>query len=189
MLLDSYQGKILVSQPKCDAHFFKESCVLIAKHSQQGAWGVTLNKPIKNMDCDLKDVLEHIGMENPMNINAPLYAGGPVEKSRVCLLHSNDWSSSSTIEITKDVSITTDISVLAALVQGQGPSKFKIFCGLSTWVNGQLEGEMKGAEPWSPQHRWLTDPVSEHNVFDIDDNSLWPSLLSEAVTLEVKEWF
>jgi putative transcriptional regulator len=128
-------------------------------------------------------------MENPMNINAPLYAGGPVEKTRVCLVHSNDWSSASTIEITKDVSITTDISVLAALVQGQGPSKFKIFCGISTWVTGQLEGEMKGVEPWLPQHRWLTAPADEHNVFDIDDQELWPALLAQAVTLEVKEWF
>lgn len=186
---NNYRGQILVSQPKCDSLFFKDSCILIARHSPQGAWGVAINKPITSVECDLKDILQHIGIENPMNINSNLYAGGPVERSRVCLIHSSDWSSNSTLEITKEVSITTDLSVLTALVQGQGPSKFKACCGLSVWGPGQLEGEMSGKEPWTPKHRWLLAPATENNVFDIADNDIWMSTLTEAVNLEVKEWF
>lgn len=189
MVLDNYQGRILVAQPKCDSFFFKESCVLIARHTAKGAWGVALNKPVTAIDCDLKDILNHIGIENTLNINAPIYAGGPVHTNQVCLIHSNDWASNSTLEITDDVSITTDISVLTALVAGQGPSKFRVVCGLCGWGPGQLEGEMKGQAPWTKKHRWLTVPADDQRVFDSDDRELWSKLLADAVSLEVKEWF
>ncbi len=189
MLLDNYQGRIIIAQPKCDSHFFKESCVLVARHTAKGAWGVALNKPAVSLNCDLKDVFEHIGIENTMNVNAPLYLGGPVHTNQVCLVHSNDWASNSTVEITNDISITMDISVLTALVAGQGPSKFKAFCGVSGWGPSQLEGEMKGEAPWTMKNRWLTVAATEDKVFDLDDREAWSTLLSEAVSLEVKEIF
>ena len=189
MVLDSYQGNILVSQPKNEDKFFKDSCVLIIRHDHRGAWGVTVNKPLSLLNCDLSDILDHVGLENTMGINAPVYAGGPVEKSRICILHSKDWSSASTLEITKDISITYDLSILAALVGGHGPSKFKVCCGVSAWGPSQLEGEMSGQEPWTPRHMWLVTPATEENIFDVDHDALWSISLTEAVNLEVKEWF
>lgn len=189
MLLNKYQGRILVSQPKCQSTFFRETAVLTIKHNNKGAWGVIINKPIPDLSCDLADILEHIGIENAMGINAPLYVGGPIERSRVCIVHSTDWASTSTIEITPDLSVTTDISILTALAGGQGPSQYRAFCGLSSWGPGQLEGEMSGEEPWTPNHRWLDLPADCQSVLEMDPAEQWSSLLQRAVELEVKEWF
>lgn len=185
----NYQGKLLIAQPKCESAFFKESVILVVKHSNNGAWGVMLNKPIPDKSCDLADIYNHIGMDNPTGVTAPLYVGGPVERSRVCIIHSTDWASSSTIKVTEDVAVTTDISVLAAISIGQGPEKFRACCGISSWAMGQLEGEMSGREPWNHLHKWLDTKADAETVFDLEHTEQWSQLIVRAVRLEVGHWF
>lgn len=189
MLLENYKGRLLISQPRNKSNFFEESVVLICNHSPRGSWGITINKLIKDDSFSLADILEHVGMENSNYINAPVYAGGPVERQRVCIVHTSDWASASTIEVTPEISVTTDISILASLVRGHGPEVFRVISGISAWAPGQLEGEMKGEEPWKQEHRWLTCPATMQNVFEFDWQSQWAHCLAEAVNLEVKEWF
>ena len=185
----NYQGKFLISQPKCESKFFEESVVLIADDSVQGAWGIIINKLVPDPDSDLADVIKHVGMDNPYNINGPLYMGGPVERNRVCILHTNDWSSENTVQVTPDLYITTDISILAAIAGGQGPKDYKVFCGLSSWAPEQLKGEMQGIPPWTQKHRWLTVDAASEAVFNLDHTEQWGILIMRAVELEVKEWF
>jgi putative transcriptional regulator len=185
----NYQGMVLVSQPNTNNVFFKDTCVVIARHSEIGAWGVAINKPISATDYDLRDVFTYLKIQNPMGINSMLYAGGPVERNKICLIHTSDWSAESTLKVTEDISITPDSSILSALACGQGPAKFKVCCGLCVWRAGQLEGEMKGAYPWTPAHRWLSAPASIQGTFDVNDNHIWLNSLKAAVDIEVKEWF
>lgn len=189
MLLDNYQGRLLIAPPKLQSGFFEKGVVLMVKHSDKGAWGVLLNRPIASSKCDLADIFDHVGMDNSYGVNAPLYVGGPVSRSRVCIIHSNDWCSASTIEITPELSLTTDISVLSALASFAGPSKFKVYTGVSAWSAGQLEGEMLGEAPWTPVHSWLSCPASENIVLDMDGEDQWTYSLAAAVTQEVKELF
>jgi len=189
MLLNNYKGRLLIAQPKCDSNFFKESVVLITRHNSYGAWGIIINKPVPDPSCDLIDVFEHVGMENAVGANAPLYVGGPIERNRICLVHSNDWASNSTLEISPELSVTTDISILAAISEGIGPSRYRACCGVSSWGPNQLEGEMKGQDPWTLKHRWLEVQGTEKNVFETEPSLQWNTLLTQAVELEVKEWF
>jgi|LauGreDrversion4_2_1035121.scaffolds.fasta_scaffold22182_2 putative transcriptional regulator len=189
MLLENYKGRLLIAQPKNKGNIFEEGVVLMVNHTQRGSWGLMINRPIQDKDFCLADILEHVGMENSNYINAPLYVGGPVEKQRVCIVHSNDWASSTTVEITPTISVTTDISILAALCDTHGPEKYRVVCGVSAWAPGQLEGEMKGEEPWTTQHQWLTLPATDEFVFDLEPEAQWAHCLAGAVHLEVKEWF
>lgn len=189
MLLDNYKGRLLIAQPKCDSDFFKEGVVLMVKHTGNGAWGVMLNKVIPDPDCNLADIIKHVGMENAMGVNAPLYIGGPIERSRVCLIHSNDWSSASTIDLGNGLAVTTDISILAAIAGGWGPSQYRACCGISSWGPGQLEGEMSGKEPWTPKHQWLDLAANKELVFDLEPFAQWSTMLEQAVEDKVKAWF
>ena len=189
MLLDSYRGQLLVAQPKCVSSFFKETVVLVVRHGPQGAWGVIVNQQIPDRDCCLADILKHVGMSNDFGIDAPLYVGGPLERNRVAIVHSSDWASASTLEITEDLSVTTDLSILAALAGGQGPANFRACCGISSWAPGQLEGEMRGEEPWSQSHRWLNVPATHDKIFNVPHELQWQTNLAEAITQDVKEWF
>ena len=161
----------------------------MVSHSSRGAWGIMLNKQLPKHDCCLADIIEYIDMDNPFHVDSPVYLGGPVERGRVCVIHSSDWSSASTQEIVPGISITTDISILSAIAGQEGPEKYRLASGLSAWSAGQLDGEMKGVEPWTPTHRWLTVPATVENVLDLDGVDQWQFALKEAVSLEVKELF
>jgi len=189
MLLDSYQGQLLIAQPKCQSDFFKESVVLVAKHSSQGAWGLMLNKPLPIADFDFAELLDHTGVENPLKVNSPMFIGGPLERGRVCILHTSDYSSSSTREIVPGLSISVDMNILAAIAGGEGPKDFRAYTGISGWSAGQLDGEMRGEAPWTQQHKWLSIPANYENVMEIDHEVQWNACLEAAVRLEVREFF
>lgn len=161
----------------------------MVKHGSQGAWGVMINKQLPTEECSMQDILEHVGMENPHGINAPVYLGGPVERGRICVLHSDEWSSVSTQSVCPGVGITTDISVLSALVDLKGPAQWRMFSGLSVWAAGQLDGEMRGEEPWTPLHKWLSLGSDQDLIFQFEGDDQWQHCLHLAVDQEVKELF
>jgi putative transcriptional regulator len=189
MLLDNYQGRLIISQPRCRSEIFSQGVVLIIRHSSNGAWGVMLNKPISSEEVSIADILEHVGMENPHGVHAPLHVGGPVERGRICVIHSDEWRSSTTQQICTGISVTTDISVLSAIVALEGPAQYRIFSGLSVWGAGQLDGEMRGKEPWTPLHQWLSIPADVDTIFQFDTDDQWQHSLALAVDQEVKELF
>jgi putative transcriptional regulator len=189
MLLDNYQGRLLISQPRCRSEIFSQGVVLIVKHSSNGAWGIMLNKPVDPEVCSMADIIEHVGMDNLNGVDAPVHVGGPVERGRVCVLHSTDWSSASTQSVCDRVSVTTDISVLTAIAALEGPAQYRIFSGLSVWGAGQLDGEMRGKEPWTPLHQWLSIPADIDTIFQFDTDDQWQHALALAVDQEVNELF
>lgn len=184
----NYTGKLLIAQPRCVSSFFTETVTLLVSHAHHGSWGLILNKKFDGDAMTLNDLLDSVGIERHKNFTDPLYIGGPVERSKVAVLHSSEWFSHSTQPITDNISMTNDISILAAISRGEGPDQYRIICGLSAWGAGQLEGEMSGQEPWTPQHRWLTAPATSE-IFESNGRELWNRSLQTAVNLEVKEWF
>ena len=189
MLLDNYQGRLLISQPKCQSEIFSQGVVLVVKHSTNGAWGLLLNRQLPHPECSLIDIVEHIGMENPNHVDAPVYLGGPVERGRICVLHTDDWTGHSSQSVAPGLSITTDISVLSAIMMFNGPAQYRVMAGLSAWGSGQLDGEMRGTEPWTPLHKWLSIPADPETIFQFDAEDQWKQALALAVNQEVKELF
>ena len=64
-------GKVLVSEPFMDDYYFKRSVILLADHSEEGSFGIIVNKPIH---IQLADVITDI-----KGFNASVYLGGPVK--------------------------------------------------------------------------------------------------------------
>jgi len=149
-------GQILVSQPKNMDHYFSKNVVLIAQHNLTGAWGVVVNRPSKTVT--IQTIMEAVGIE--YQGTELVYIGGPVESTRVHVIHTLDWTSPSTLKITKDIGITGDVSILSAISQGEGPKLYRAGVGLAVWSAGQLEGEQSGLDPWTASHRWLTAPAT-----------------------------
>jgi putative transcriptional regulator len=187
--MENYQGQLLVAQPKCVTNFFARSTILIVRHTDQGAWGVITNRVFNKMESGLEVVMNQTGIDYVSEHNEPLYVGGPVETNRIHVVHSMDWSSASTIMITSDLGVTSDVSVLAAIAGGQGPEHFRVAVGMCGWGPGQLEGEMVGMPPWLPEHRWLHAPATLANVFDFDESFQWQNAIQEAAKETTKAWF
>lgn len=182
-----YQSQILVAQPKNRSPIFHHSCVVVTRHDHQGAMGFVFNKRMDRDFC-LGDVVRSVGIDTNSNLQDPIYMGGPLEQSKVFVLHSTDWRGPTTTMITQELAYTIDISILLALSRGQGPRQYRAVCGLSSWFAGQLEGEQSGQHPWRAEHRWLTCAATADLIFDSTDHDQWHHCLDRAVSQEVSAW-
>lgn len=177
-------GKILVSHPKCEDPYFSKSVILLAKHGSQGAWGLMVNKQTTNLS--LGTIMQAVGI-NSIKTDK-VYVGGPVDTHRVFIVHSLDWQSSNTIQITKDIGITNELQILAAIDRNQGPSLFRTCIGQCGWGSGQLDGEYQGEHPWKPQNRWLAAPATIESVFSLSNEEQWQRGIEQVAQHTVSSW-
>jgi putative transcriptional regulator len=178
-------GKILVSQPLHQEGHFAKSAVLIAQHSKSGAWGVVINKAAKTVN--MQNIMSAAGIE--YDGDETIYMGGPVEPTRVHVIHTLDWFSPSTLKITDEIGITGDISILAAISAGQGPTLFRTGVGLAVWAAGQLDGEQRGEDPWTKKHQWLTTDATVDLCLTGSGEEQWQRSINESVNQRIATLF
>lgn len=178
-------GKLLIAQPKNQEGHFAKTVVLVAQHSMNGAWGVVVNRTARSLT--MSSIMKAAGIDSKSD--EPIYVGGPVEPTRVHVVHSMDWSSSGTLRITDDIGITGDLSVLAAIAANEGPQFYKAGVGLAVWSPGQLDGEMSGEEPWTPKHQWLTIDSSISLALTGNGDEQWQRAINACVNHRVSELF
>ena len=149
----------LVAMPGMADPNFGGSVVYIADHSERGALGLLINRP---MDLDLNGLLERIDLvpQDPAGGNGPVFYGGPVQTERGFVLHRPLGSWSSTMKVTEDVGLTSSKDVLEAVAAGQGPERLLVTLGYSGWGPGQLEEEIA-------RNAWLTTPADAELLFEV----------------------
>ena len=149
--------------------YFAKSLVYIAEHSDQGALGVIVNRPI---DMDLTTFFQKIDV--PFGSGAlarlPVFFGGPVQTDRGFVLHRPLGSWQSTLVVNQEIGLTTSRDVLVSVGQVGRPSDMLITLGYSGWGAGQLEHELA-------QNAWLTVSASSHILFELPYEEKLPSAL------------
>jgi putative transcriptional regulator len=125
----------------------------MCEHTEKGALGLVINKPI---DITLKSLFEKVELtlDRPDLAEAPVYFGGPVQTERGFVLHERldgdegeGGHYNSSLQIPGGLEMTTSKDVLEALSNGAGPKKVLVTLGYSGWAAGQLEEEM-GRNGW-----------------------------------------
>ncbi len=82
--MTSLQGYFLIASPHLSDTNFRRSVVLLLKHSDEGAFGLVLNRPTDSL---LSEVWELIS-ESPCKLGEAIHIGGPVG-GPLMALHSN----------------------------------------------------------------------------------------------------
>lgn len=149
----------LIAMPSMADPYFSRTLTLICEHSEKGAIGLVVNKPIDvsvgnlfdQVNIDLQD--EALRLEN-------VYFGGPVLIDRGFVLHQplGEWNS--TLKIDDDTGLTTSKDILEAMAAGTGPSRQMVTLGYAGWAPGQLEDEIK-------RNGWLTVAAQAQLIFDL----------------------
>ena len=178
-------GKIIIAPPHHLEGHFSKSVVLIAQHSMSGAWGVMVNRRSKTVD--MRAIMNAAGIE--YRGSEEIFLGGPVEPTRVHVIHTLDWTSSSTLKITDNIGITGDISVLAAISQGEGPMLYRAGVGLAVWSAGQLDGEMSGKEPWTKEHQWLLTDATPELCLTGAGEEQWQRAIDDCINHRISNLF
>ena len=163
-------GQILIAMPGMGDPRFDHSVILVCAHSDAGAMGLIINKPVPDLSFDsLIDQLSIPKGEAGREIR--VHQGGPVERSRGFVLHSRDWQAGkATMQIAGQYGMTATLDILEALAKGAGPASALLALGYSGWGPGQLEAEIG-------RNDWLTAEASAELIFSPDDGGKWSGAL------------
>jgi len=165
-------GQILIAMPGMADPRFERSVVLLCAHSDEGAMGLIVNKPLEELS--FSGLLGHLNI--PLGAEGRdirVHFGGPVERGRGFVLHSSDWErggAEGTMKVPGGLEMTATINILEALASGGGPGKALLALGYSGWGPGQLEAEIA-------RNDWLTCDAPEALLFAPDDGAKWSAAL------------
>jgi putative transcriptional regulator len=161
--MKSLQGHLLVASPQLTHSMFSQTVVLLLHHSDQGAFGLVLNRPIEQTVAQLWSKVS----DQPAPSEQRLHMGGPVQ-GPVVALHQQDALGE--VEIPPGIFLAADKGHLDTLVH-QSDSPYRLYIGHAGWTEGQLEAELA-------QGVWLTLRAKSEHVFSEDDD-LWRHALQE----------
>lgn len=159
------KGQLLVAMPTMSDPRFARSVIYLCAHSDDGAMGIVVNKPLDSLSfAELLKQLDIAG--ESIDARLPVHYGGPVESARGFVLHSTDYSHESTLRVDDGFALTTTVDVLKAMAGGHGPHRRLLALGYAGWAPGQLDGEIQG-------NGWLTVPADAELVFGGTHGDKW----------------
>jgi putative transcriptional regulator len=159
-------GQLLIAMPSMNTPHFTQTVIYICAHTEDGAMGIVLNRPLANPSFD--DLLAQLDvMPIPPMRRIALFRGGPVDAGRGFVLHTADWSGEGSLNVDGRVALTASLEVLKAIADGGGPQQGLLALGYANWGPGQLDQEMQ-------QNVWLSAaPPSVDLLFDRDHDTKW----------------
>lgn len=162
-------NQFLIAMPGMEDSIFSGTLVLVCEHTDKGALGVVVNRPL---ELNLGELFHKVDLslgESP-KAHAPVYFGGPVQTGRGFVVHEAGFQYSSTLDV-GDMALTTSRDLLEAVARGEGPERFLVTVGYTGWDAGQLEQELAS-------NAWLNVDASATIVFETPAEQRLNSALS-----------
>ncbi|MBV8564708.1 MAG: YqgE/AlgH family protein [Methylobacteriaceae bacterium] len=171
-------GQLLVAMPSMGDPRFARTIIYLCAHSAEGALGIVVNKPAKQISFpDLLVQLKVIEAEDairlpPRAAAVQVLQGGPVETGRGFVLHSADFFDQSTLPVDDNICLTATVDILRAIARGDGPARAVLALGYAGWSPGQLDQEIQA-------NGWLSCPADPGLLFDDDLDSKYERSLNK----------
>lgn len=168
---NSLAGQLLVAMPGIGDERFNRSVIYLCGHSEDGAMGLIVNKPVD--DITFPELLEQLGIEGDPDQQIRVLFGGPVETGRGFVLHSTDYNATgSTLQVSDEIGLTATLEILEQIAKGEGPKRSLLALGYAGWAPGQLEEEILS-------NGWLHCRPSPDLLFGTSDETKWERALAE----------
>jgi len=168
----SLKGNLLLAMPHMGSSTgdkrFDKSAIYICTHSSEGAVGLVVNKRHNEMQfpelLDELSLLPEEGADISPDAFSPysdieLFDGGPVEKNRGFVLHTDDFALDCTVPLGRELMLTSSLDALRHISHGTGPKRALVALGYAGWGAGQLEGEIS-------ENSWLVCPCDADFLFN-----------------------
>jgi putative transcriptional regulator len=167
-------NQFLIAMPGMGGDTFERTVIYLCEHTENGALGLVINKPI---DIKLKNLFEKVelNLDRGDISESPVFYGGPVQTERGFVLHEQldeeGGHYSSSLKIPGGLEMTTSKDVLEALSHGAGPKRILVTLGYSGWGAGQLEDEMV-------RNNWINVNAQTDIIFDTPVEQRYDKALS-----------
>lgn len=162
---ESHAGELLVAAPSMPDPRFRESVILMLRHSSDGAMGLIVNKTMTVAPLALL-------FEDPdakgdgFQREVPIHFGGPVEPGRGFVLHRRDFAIDGTMLVGGGYAVTSNLEIIEAMGAGTGPKQAMVAFGYAGWGPGQLESEIARGD-------WHWVPADDDLLFAEPDDGKW----------------
>jgi putative transcriptional regulator len=165
-------GKLLIALPGMSDPRFEQSVIFMCAHSDQGAMGLIVNKPLEGLT--FHELVEKLDVRVTANSpDTPVLFGGPVGTGQGFVLHTAEYAvSEATMPVTQEISLTASVGILRAIAQGHGPEKSLFALGYAGWGPGQIEGELQ-------TNGWIHCDPDKTILFDLKHDSKWRAALAK----------
>ncbi len=163
----SLEGRLLVAMPGISDPRFEHAVILVCAHAPDHAMGLRLDRPAPGVD--LRAVLTRLETPAPESASErAVLVGGPVERERGFVLHTDDWlAEDASLAFGDGLAMTGTREALAAMVDPEtGPRRAVLLLGYAGWGEGQLEDELG-------ENVWLTMDADADLIFDPDYGGKW----------------
>lgn len=157
---------LLLAMPQLVDPNFRRTVVLLCEHTEDGAWGLVLNRPTG------KRAAEAVSYEPALQADSgiELWTGGPVEPQRGCLLLPEEPLGSESFEVSAGVHIAVSAELLRQLIEGPHVEKARLLMGYAGWGPGQLDEELTASS-------WLIRDVDPSIVFETAPDRMWEAAI------------
>ena len=148
-------GKLLIASPSMP-DYFNRTVILMVEHSEDGAFGLVLNRPSETTVGEASpELAELIGDDHLLHV------GGPVQPNAVTAIgeHPDPGDASKLI-----------VGAVGMVDLDDPPelSRLRVFAGYAGWGAAQLDGELE-------QEAWIVADIHPDDPFG--DGDLWADVL------------
>ena len=160
-------GTLLAASPSLLDPNFMHSLSVICEHTDQGAFGIVVNKPSSL-------TVDRLLPEHPVfgKLALPVWWGGPVGNDTLQVLHRIPELGDVGHEIGDGLRLGVHLDDLEAFAAGRDPREtvelFRFVLGYAGWGAGQLEGELA-------EGSWLPIGLDPELVFGYEQEPVWQS--------------
>jgi putative transcriptional regulator len=158
---------LLLSMPQMNDPNFARTVVLLCDYTDQGAFGVIVNRPMTEPAWML------IATEPPITVHPDLklWIGGPVEPQRTWVLMAEPQGpEEEQREVCPGVLLSASHELTLALLQAPPSARARVIAGCAGWGPGQLEDELTGSS-------WLTVDVDPALIFSVPADEMWETAI------------
>ncbi len=156
---------LLLSMPQLTDPNFSRTVVLLCKHSEEGAFGLVVNRPLLTTGRVIVNLDPPVETERELQV----WLGGPVEPERSCMLiggPSGEHEIYGSTPIADGVSLSTSPDLLRRLLEPNPPADTRLIVGYAGWAPGQLEAELEASA-------WLLSDIDRQLLFDTPPEQMW----------------
>ena len=174
----SVKNFFLVATEKMKDPRFKNTVIIMLENDEKGARGLVINKPLASIPLGsliYKSRNATIKQKELYNVKIPVYWGGPVNENKIVILHSREYRNNTTKNF-ENISISSDYNILFEIADNKGPKNKLVILGISSWDEGQLEGEME-------RDHWTLSDVNTDLFFEIDNSKKWLNAIKNSFIL------
>jgi putative transcriptional regulator len=150
-MFESLNGNLLIASPSMPDYFHR-TVILVVEHSEQGAFGLVLNRPSETTVGEVSSELAGLLGEEHL-----MYVGGPVQPNAVTAVGEHPDPEDSTKLIVGSVGMVD-------LDQPPELHRLRVFAGYAGWSAGQLDGELED-EAWIVEETRPDDPFVEGDLW------------------------